>query len=166
MKKDKVYIILEIAKWFFFLVLPIAIFIWKCTTLGNIEGGTKFILGCSGYIVCIIIYIIFKKAIMKNYLHDLSGKIVNYSTQLEIETDPEKITLIEKAIRKCLIIRDVFNIIPILIGCALVLLIVKALEKDVVTMYSVLGLITISCMLGFICVMIQDANVKSKNRNE
>ena len=164
MKKDKLYISLEIAKWIFFLALPIALFIWKCTTIGNADGGTKFITSCCGYIVCIIIYIIFKKAIMKNYVKELNGKIVNYYTQLETETDQEKITLIENALKKCLIIRDIFNLVPILIACALILLIVKALEKDIITMYSVLGFITLSCLMGFGCTMAQDWNIKSKNR--
>lgn len=164
MKKDKVYITLEIAKWFFFLGLPLALFIWKCTTLGNTEGGTKFIVGCGGYIVCIIIYIIFRKVIMKNYLNDLNGKIINFTTQLETETDSEKITLIEKALRKCLIIRDIFNVLPVIIGCALILLIVKSIEKDIITLYSVVGLITVSCLMGFICGLVQDANIKSKNK--
>lgn len=166
MKKDKLYIALEIAKWVFFLGIPLALFIWKCTSIGNSAGGTKFIVGCSGYIICLIIYIIFKKAIMKKYLFELNGKIVNYTTQLETETDEEKITLIEKALRKCLIIRDIFNVAPIIIGFALMLLIIKNIEKDIITLYGVLGLITLSCLLGFGCNLLQDSNIKSKNRNE
>lgn len=166
MKKDKLYITLEVAKWFFFLGIPIALFIWKCTTLGQTPGGTKFIIGVSGYIVCIILYILFKKLIMKNYIRDLNGKIVNYTTQLETETDEEKITLIEKALRKCLVIRDVFNVIPLIIAFALILVIIKNVEKDIITLYSVLGFITISCLCGFLCNVLQDAKIKSKNRNE
>ena len=164
MKKDKLYVSLEVAKWAFFLLIPIALFIWKCTSIGNVEGGTKFILGCSGYIAILVIYIIFKKAIMKKYLTELNGKIVNYSTQLEVETDEQKITNIEKALRKCLIIRDIFTVAPLVVAAGLILLIVKALEQDVITLYSIMGFVAISYLCGFICDLVQDSNIKSKHR--
>ena len=63
MKKDKKYWALEIAQLIFFLVVPIVLFIWKCTTIKN-DGGTQFIISCSGYIVAIIIFIVFKKILV------------------------------------------------------------------------------------------------------
>lgn len=164
MKKDITFILLEIAKWLFFLVIPVAVFIWKCTTLGAVEGGTKFIASCSGYIVLLIVFLVFKKVIMKNYIADLRGKIVNYTTQIETETEEQKITLIEKALRKCLLIRDCFTVAPVVIVCGLLLYIIRAIEYDIVTLYSVVGLIAISYALGFVFMLFQSANVKSKNR--
>lgn len=164
MKKDLTFIFLEIAKWLFFLVIPIAVFIWKCTTIAAVESGTNFIISCSGYIALLLVYLVFKKVIMKNYIADLRGKIVNYTTQIETEIDEQKITLIEKALRKCLLIRDCFTVAPIIIVCGLLLYVIRAIEYDIVTLYSVVGLIAISYALGFVFMLFQSANVKSKNR--
>lgn len=164
MKKDKTYWILEALKILFFAVIPIALFIMKCTTLNQQQGGTKFIIGCSGYIVALILYFVIKKIVLKRYLSQIDGKIVNYETQIETETDQEKITLIENALRKCLIIKTIFTVIPVIILLGLLLMIVKGLEKDLLTLYSVIGFIALSICAGFICEIIQDANVKSKHR--
>lgn len=164
MKKDKTFIFLEIAKWLFFLVLPLGVFVWKCTTLGEVEGGTKFIISCSGYVALLLIYIVLKKVIMKNYIANLNGKIVNFTTQLETEIDEQKIPLIEQALRRCLLIRDCFTVAPIIIVCGLLLYVIRAIEYGIVTLYSVVGLIAISYALGFVFMLFQSANVKSKNR--
>lgn len=165
MKKDKRYWALEISQLMFFLVVPIVLFIWKCTTIRN-DGGTQFIISCGGYIVAIIIFIVFKKIILKKYLADLNGKIVNYTTQIETETDQTKIPLIEKAFSKCLIIRDIFTVVPVVIGLGLLLVIIKAVEQQLITLYSVIGLCLLSYVLGFICMLYQSYSIKSKNRRE
>jgi hypothetical protein len=165
MKKDKKYWALEIAQLIFFLIIPIVLFIWKCTEIQN-DGGTRFIINCSGYIIAIIIFIVFKKIVLKRYLADLSGKIVNYTTQIETETDQTKIPLIEKAMSKCLIIRDLFIIMPVLIALGLLLVIIKAVELQMITLYSVIGLCVISYIIGFICMLFQSYSIKSKNRRE
>ena len=165
MKKDKRYWALEISQLMFFLVVPIVLFIWKCTTIKN-DGGTQFIISCSGYIVAIIVFIVFKKIILKKYLADLNGKIINYMTQIETETDQSKIPLIEKALSKCLIIRDVFTVIPVLIGLGLLLVIIKAVEQQLITLYSVIGMCLLSYLVGFICMLFQSYSIKSKNRRE
>lgn len=164
MKKDKMYWILEFCILAFYLIIPVALFIWKCTSIGEQEGGTKFIIGCSGYVAAFVVYIIAKKLVFKRYLAQLEGKIINYTTQIETEIDPAKITLIEKALRKCLIIKTIISVIPVIIMCGLLLLVIKALESDMVTLYAVVGFITISIGCGFVCELIQDANVKSKHR--
>lgn len=165
MKKDKRYWALQIAQLLFFLIIPVALFIWKCTTIKN-DGGTQFIINCSGFIVAIIIFIVFKKVILKKYLADLNGKIINYSTQLETETDQSKIPLIEKALSKTLIIRDLFIVIPVLIGLGLLLLIIKAVEQQLITLYAVVGLCFLSYLVGFICMLFQSYSIKSKNRRD
>jgi RsiW-degrading membrane proteinase PrsW (M82 family) len=165
MKKDKKYWALEIAQLIFFLIVPIALFIWKCTTIQN-EGGTKFIINCSGFIFAIIIFIVFKKVILKKYLSDLNGKIVNYTTQIETETDQTKIPLIEKALSKCLIIRDLFIVAPVLVALGLLLVIIKAIEQQMITLYSVIGMCVISYTIGFICMLFQSYSIKSKNRRK
>lgn len=165
MKKDKKYWALQIAQLIFFLIVPIVLFIWKCTTIQN-EGGTKFIINCSGFIVAIIVFIVFKKVILKKYLADLNGKIVNYTTQIETETDQTKIPLIEKALSKCLIIRDLFIVAPVLVALGLLLVIIKAVEQQMITLYSVIGLCVISYIIGFICMLFQSYSIKSKNRRE
>jgi hypothetical protein len=165
MKKDKKYWALEIAQLIFFLIIPIVLFIWKCTTIQN-DGGTRFIISCSGYIVAIIVFIIFKKIVLKKYLADLGGKIVNYTTQIETETDQTKIPLIEKALSKCLIIRDLFIVAPVLVALGLLLVIIKAIEQQMITLYSVVGLCVISYIIGFICMLFQSYSIKSKNRRE
>jgi hypothetical protein len=165
MKKDKKYWALEIAQLIFFLIIPIVLFIWKCTTIQN-DGGTRFIISCSGYIVAIIIFIVFKKIVLKKYLADLSGKIVNYTTQIETETDQTKIPLIEKALSKCLIIRNLFIVAPVLIALGLLLVVIKAIEQQMITLYSVVGLCVISYIIGFICMLFQSYSIKSKNRRE
>ena len=165
MKKDKRYWALQIAQLLFFLIIPVALFIWKCTTIKN-DGGTQFIINCSGFIVAIIIFIVFKKIILKKYLADLNGKIINYSTQLETETDQSKIPLIEKALSKTLIIRDLFIVIPVLIGLGLLLMIIKAVEQQLITLYAVVGLCFLSYLVGFICMLFQNYSIKSKNRRD
>lgn len=165
MKKDKRYWALQIAQLLFFLIIPVALFIWKCTTIKN-DGGTQFIINCSGFIVAIIIFIVFKKVILKKYLADLNGKIINYSTQLETETDQSKIPLIEKALSKTLIIRDLFIVIPVLIGLGLLLMIIKAVEQQLITLYAVVGLCFLSYLVGFICMLFQNYSIKSKNRRD
>ena len=45
MKKTKLWIICEILKYLFYGAVPIGLFIWKCTSVGQVDGGTKFILG-------------------------------------------------------------------------------------------------------------------------
>lgn len=166
MKKDKLYWTMEALKWVFYAVIPILVFIAKCTTILGQKGGVKFMIGCSSYIVLLLLFFIIKKTLLKNYIRDLSGKIVNYQTQLETETDQTKIPLIEKALSKCLITRSVFTVVPVLLVIGIVILIVSALEKDLVTLYSVLGLIALSMIFGMIAMIVQDANVKSKNRKE
>lgn len=166
MKKDKSFIALEIMKWVFFLAIPVALFFAKCVTITGNKGGVKFMVSCSTFIVALIIYIVFKKVILKKYFQELSAKIVNYTTQLETETDQTKIPLIEKALRKCLTLRTIFNVLPIIIVMGLVLVLVKALETDLVKLYAVVGYCTISYILGFICMLWQDASIKSKNRSE
>lgn len=164
MKKDKIYIITEIAKWVFFLGVPLILFFWKCTTIFGQKGGATFIIGCSGYIAGLLIYLCAKKFMFKNYFANLNGKIVNYETALETETDTAKITLIENAIRKTTIIRDCFTVIPTLLILGLALTLIKAMESGLVTLFSVVGLSTISYLLGYICMLIQNKNIKSKNR--
>lgn len=164
MRKDKEYWVLEAFKLVFFALLPITIFILKCTSLIGQTGGTKFILGCSGYIVAMIVYLVIKKVVLRTYLQDLNGKIVNYTTQIETETDQSKIPFIEKALSKCLSIRAIFTIAPILIVGGLGLLIVKSIEQDFVKLYSVLGLIAVSYLFGTIVWLIQASKVKSKHR--
>jgi len=164
MKKTVLWWITEILKWVFFAGFPIALFLWKCTSIGDTEGSTKFILGVSGYIVALIVYIIIKKVLLKNYIIGLNGKIINFTTSLEIETDPVKMTLIEKALAKALIIRESFTVIPIIIIFGLLVTLCKALETDLITLASVIGVLCLSCIAGFICMIIQSANVKSKNR--
>lgn len=163
MKKDKQYWALQIAQLLFFLIIPIVLFIWKCTTIKN-EGGTEFIISCSGFIMAIIIFIVFKNIILKKYLADLDGKIINYTTQMETETDQSKIPLIEKALSKSLLIRDLFIVIPVLIVLGLLLLIIKAVEQQMITLYSVIGLCLLSYIVGFICMLFQSYSIKSKNR--
>lgn len=163
MKKDKKYWALQIAQLLFFLIIPIVLFIWKCTTIKN-EGGTEFIISCSGFIMAIIIFIVFKNIILKKYLADLDGKIINYTTQMETETDQSKIPLIEKALSKSLLIRDLFIVIPVLIVLGLLLLIIKAVEQQMITLYSVIGLCLLSYIVGFICMLFQSYSIKSKNR--
>lgn len=163
MKKDKKYWALQIAQLLFFLIIPIVLFIWKCTTIKN-EGGTEFIISCSGFIMAIIIFIVFKNIILKKYLADLDGKIINYTTQMETETDQSKIPLIEKALSKSLVIRDLFIVIPVLIVLGLLLLIIKAVEQQMITLYAVLGLCLLSYIVGFICMLFQSYSIKSKNR--
>lgn len=165
MKKDKKYWALEIAQLIFFLIVPIGLFIWKCTSIQN-DGGTQFIINCGGYIVAIIIFIVFKKIVLRRYLQDLNGKVINYTTQIETETDQTKIPLIEKALSKCLVIRDVFIVAPVLIGLGLLLVVIKAVETQLITLYSVVGLCTISYLIGFICMLYQSYSIKSKNRRK
>lgn len=165
MKKDKKYWCLEILQLMFFLVVPIVLFIWKCTTIKN-GGGTQFIINCSGYILAIIVFIVFKKIILKKYLADLSGKIVNYTTQIETETDQTKIPLIERALSKCLIMRDLFIVAPVLVGLGLLLVVIKAVEQQMITLYAVVGLCVLSYIFGFICMLFQSYSIKSKNRRE
>lgn len=165
MKKDKKYWALQIAQLLFFLIIPVALFIWKCTTIKN-NGETEFIISCSGFIMAIIIFIVFKKIILKKYLADLNGKIINYTTQMETETDQSKIPLIEKALSKSLVIRDLFIVIPVLIVLGLLLLIIKAVEQQMITLYSVLGLCLLSYIVGFICMLFQSYSIKSKNRRD
>lgn len=165
MKKDKKYWALEIAQLIFFLIIPIVLFIWKCTTIQN-AGGTRFIINCSGFIAAIIIFIVFKKIILKKYLLDLNGKIVNYTTQIETETDQTKIPLIEKALSRCLMIRDLFIVTPVLIALGLLLVVIKAIEQQMITLYSVIGFCVISYIIGFICMLFQSYSIKSKNRRK
>ena len=87
-------------------------------------------------------------------------------TQIETETDQSKIPLIEKALSKCLIIRDVFTVIPVLIGLGLLLVIIKAVEQQLITLYSVMGMCLLSYIVGFICMLFQSYSIKSKNRRE
>lgn len=165
MKKDKLYWSMEALKWVFFGVIPILIFIFKCTTITGQNGGVKFMIGCSSYIVLLLLFFIIKKTLLKNYIRDLSGKIVNYTTQLETETDQSKIPLIEKALSKCLLARSIFTVIPVLLVIGIVILVVNALEKDLITLYSVLGLIGLSIIFGMVAMVVQETNIKSKNRD-
>jgi hypothetical protein len=163
MKKDKKYWFFEISKIIFFLIIPIVLFIWKCTTIHE-NGGVRFIISCSGFIMGLIIFIIFKNVVLKKYLAELNGKIINYTTQIETETDQTKIPLIEKALKKCLIIRDLFTAVPVMLILGFLLIVIKAVEQQMITLYSVLGLCVISYILGFICMLWQSYSIKSKNR--
>lgn len=165
MKKDKLYILMTICQWLFFAGVPIALFIMKCTTIAQTKDGTGFIITASGYIFLLIIYIIVKKTILKNYINDLQGKIVNYTTQITTETDQEKIPLVEKALSKCLIMRHIINILPVILVFGLLMVFTKALEQSLVNLYSVLGVCFLSFILGLICVIIQSKYIKSKHRS-
>lgn len=164
MKKDKIYILTEIGKWVFFLGMPLFLFFWKCTTLFGIDGGSKFILGCSGYIFGLLLYLCARKFLFKTYFANLNGKIVNFETELETEIEAEKISLIEKALQKHTLVRDTILVIPTLLILGLSLTLIKAMESGLVTLFSVVGLSTISYLLGYICMLIQNKNIKSKNR--
>jgi len=164
MRKTRLWIAMECLKWLFFAGVPIALFLWKCTSIGITDGGSKFIFGCSGYIMALIIYVIIKKVMLKNYLVTLNGKIINYTTNLEIETDQTKIPLIERALGKCLMIRDSFTALPIIIVLGLVITLCKAMESDLITLSIVIGLSILSYILGYICMLVQASNIRSRNR--
>lgn len=164
MKKDKLYISMELGKWLFFAIVPLVFFIMKCVSISNVDGGTKFIISASSYIFLLLIFIVVKKAMLKNYIADLNGKIVNYTTQLETEVDENKIPLIEKAMGKALIYRHSINVVPIIAVSGLILVVVKALEDSLVKLYSVVGICLVSFIFGFICMLVQSKNVRSKNR--
>lgn len=164
MKKDKMYIAMAIGQWLFFLGIPLALFIAKCTTISQNKGGTSFIINASSYILLLIIYIVAKKTIFKNYMADVQGKIVNYTTQITTETDQTKIPLIEKELSKCLMLRHLINILPVILVFGLAMVFVKALEESIVKLYSVIGICLVSFILGLICVILQSKNIKSKNR--
>jgi hypothetical protein len=114
--------------------------------------------------MALIIYVIIKKVMLKNYLVTLNGKIINYTTNLEIETDQTKIPLIERALGKCLMIRDSFTALPIIIVLGLVITLCKAMENDLITLSIVIGLSILSYILGYICMLVQASNIRSRNR--
>lgn len=166
MKKTKLWWSMELLQWLFFAIIPLIIFIIKCTTIGGQPGGTKFIVGCSSYILLLIIYMIIKKTLLKGYIEKLRNKQANLEAQIDTETDQTKIPLIEKALGKAMLYSKAFNTIPVLLVIGIILLVVKALEHDVITMYAVLGVSLVSCLFGFICQIVQALNIRSKHRRE
>ena len=62
-------------------------------------------------------------------------------------------------------LRSLFTVVPVLLVIGIVILVVNALEKDLITLYSVLGLIALSLLAGMVAMIVQETNVKSKNRN-
>lgn len=157
-----IQILLLIGEIIGFAVVPIVLFVVKCTTITGNAGGTKLLIGGSAYICLFLLFLLFKYCIMKNFLKDLNGRVNNYQSILAVETDKTKARNCEKSMHKDLIIRDVIDLMPIAVIFGFGELIISALEKGTITLSFVTAWATVSVLCGYACRILKHALIKSK----
>lgn len=145
-----------------FIVIPVILFICKCTTIADKTNGTKLLVGGVSYIVVFLLFLLFKHCIMKNFFKDLNGRVNNYQSILATETDKEKARNCEKAMHKDLIVRDLFDLLPIALILGFAEMIITALEKDYITLSFVVAWGIVSVLGGYAFRILRHALIKSK----
>lgn len=144
MKSAKV--IFTVFEVLFIAVLPIAMVIYQ---YGYVQPTTTaFKISLTGIILTALVFYGVKKIILDRKLRDWEAQYNNYVSAYKIETDAEKKQKAKEEIQKyktCTVLLRSF--IPLLIFIGIQAL-SKAVEKEMITLSGLSGLVTVSFAVG------------------
>lgn len=144
-KKKIIFTVLELL---FIAIVPIVLVFIKFGEMGTGTAQTTFKIGITGVMLVILVFIILKKTIIDKWLKGLSDQANNYITIIKTDTDEEKVNRAKSVLKSIKTIETIINaIIPVLIFIV-ALIACYALEQEIAKLYSCLGLIFVSYLVG------------------
>lgn len=138
----------NILEFIFIAVIPIGLVIYQ---YGYEEPTTPaFKVSMTGIILLALVFYGIKKIFLDRRLKDWEAQYNNYVSAYKIETDAEKKQRAKEEIQKyrtCMVFLRAF--IPMLIFIMIQVL-AKAVEKQMITLSSLSGLVTVSFAVGIV----------------
>lgn len=143
MKKTKKSILFFVLQIVFSLIVPVVL-VW--VQYGGL--AQKYKISVTAIMLLILVFLIFKKAVLNKWLKTIDGKVAHIETNALSITDENAIQTNKKAWRTYSIMQSICNyIIPILVFI-LAVLTVKKVEEGVMKLYGVLMLSMASFIIG------------------
>lgn len=162
-KKRVVFFILHLA---FSALIPIALVIVRYSNIGDTSEAVGFKISITGILLLIFIFWIIKKLFIDRKLADLKAQSNVMLADLKTKQDPNELAAIEKELKSIKTIEAVFgSIIPLLFIIAAIIAF-KALEAQIVTLSSTLGLIAVSYAIGMVFNVLYSREIHAKNKAE
>lgn len=162
-KKRVVFFILHLA---FSALIPIALVIVRYSNIGDTSEAVGFKISITGILLLIFIFWIIKKLFIDRKLADLKAQSNVMLADLKTKQDPDELAAIEKELKSIKTIEAVFgSIIPLLFIIAAIIAF-KALEAQIVTLSSTLGLIAVSYAIGMVFNVLYSREIHAKNKAE
>lgn len=139
----------------FMIILPVIFVCVQYTSTGDAsttnattKNLVKFKLSVSAIALLILMFAIFKKVFINSRLKMIDTKITNIDTQALTITDEKAIKANKKAYRFYSVIQFAINIIIPILVMILFIIIVQAVERDIIKLYGCLIFSCISFCVG------------------
>lgn len=162
-KKKIFYTVLELL---FTGVAPLVFIITQYSNIGATNEAVGFKMSITGILLAMLVLLVLKRTYLNKLLSNMEHRANDYITIITTETDKEKATRAENALKTIRTAQGIINaILPILVFAA-VIIACKALEAQLVELSGCMGLITISYMIGTLFGILAAREVKSKNINK
>ena len=158
-KKKLVYLLLEL---FFIAIVPVVLVVLQYGKIAD----EKFMIGLTGILLLLVIFIICRKVVLRRWLENLRGQIVNFQSDLKTENDEGKIANIERELKSARTVEVLFNAVMPLMFLVLMVYMCKALEAQLVELSGVLGFIAVSFVVGTVFSVLSAREVVSKNKEK
>ena len=162
-KKRVVFFILHLV---FSALVPIVLVIVRYSNIGDTSEAVGFKISITGILLLILIFWIVKKLFIDRKLSDLKAQSNVMLADLKTKQDTDELATLEKELKSIKTTEAVFgSIIPLLFIVA-ALVAFKALEAQLVTLSSTLGLIAVSYVIGMVFNVLYSREIHAKNKAE
>lgn len=159
-KKKVIYFILE---FMFVCVVPLVLVILNYSNIGNTKEETGFKITITGIMLLIMALFVLKKMFINRITDNINHQVNHLISELKIENDEYKISNIERNLKNLKTVQAILNsILPLLLFVCFIIC-AKALESQIIKLSSVLGLMFISYLFGFIFAILNSREIYSKN---
>lgn len=145
----------------FMIVVPIA-FIWMQYGVFSL----KYKISVTSILLMLLMFLIFKKIFINNWLKSIDQKIINIETNCLSLTDKTAIDANKKSWQTYSLIQLFFSsIIPLLI-LIIAILTIKVVEDGLIKLYGVLMFCAISIIVGLLFKVLEIFSTKTKNEED
>lgn len=152
--KKTIYTICEAL---FYLAVPLFIIFSQYHKIYD----SYFKIGLTGIMLIIVVFFIFKKLFVNRYLEELKGQIINFKSDLKIETDAGKIANIRRELARAKTYDILFNSAPTVAILGVFIFISKALESELIKLSGALGFILLSVIIGIVFSILNARTVRN-----